>query len=60
MAKNTGKGHRAGFVNDRSQTYNAKTGQYLKRDKTTGRFISASNNKYKGVKEEKKSNANKR
>lgn len=56
MAGNTNNGHRVGAVKERSQVYNPKTEQYVKRDTTTGRFISASNNKYKGVKDEKKSN----
>jgi hypothetical protein len=37
----------------RSQTFNTKTKQYVKRDTTTGKFIAASDNKYKGVKLEK-------
>jgi hypothetical protein len=53
MAKNTGSNTRVGAVKDRSQVYNEKTGQYVKRDATTGKFISASDNKYKGVKIEK-------
>ena len=53
MAGNTNQGHRKGAVKDRSQTYNPKTEQFIKRDTTTGKFISASDNKYKGVKTEK-------
>lgn len=53
MAGNTNEGHRKGAVRDRSQTYNPKTEQFIKRDTTTGKFISTSNNKYKGVKTEK-------
>lgn len=53
MAKNTNEGHRKGAVKERSQVFNPKTEQYVKRDNKTGQFISASNNKYKGVKEEK-------
>jgi hypothetical protein len=33
MAKNTGKGYRQGAVGKRSQTYNPKTDQYVKRDR---------------------------
>ena len=54
MAGNTNNGHRIGAVKERSQFFNPKTEQYVKRDTTTGSFISASNNKYKGVKYEKK------
>lgn len=54
MAGNTNNGHRIGAIKERSQVFNPKTEQYVKRDTTTGRFISASNNKYKGVKDEKK------
>lgn len=41
MAKNgkVGDGHRVGAVRDRSQTYNPKTGQWVKRDSDTGRFM---------------------
>lgn len=53
MAGNTNQGHRKGAVKDRSQIYNPKTEQFIKRDTTTGKFISTSSNKYKGVKTEK-------
>jgi hypothetical protein len=39
MAKNTGKGYRQGAIRDRSQTYNPVTGQWVKRDDTTGQFL---------------------
>jgi 2-cysteine adaptor domain len=39
MAKNTGKGYRQGAIRDRSQTYNPVTGQWIKRDGTTGQFL---------------------
>lgn len=52
MAKNTDEGYRKGSVKDRSQTYNPKTEQYVKRDTKTGKFMAASNNKYKGVTKE--------
>ena len=54
MAGNTGNGQRAGAVRDRTQVFNEKTGKYIKRDTVTGRFISSSDTKYKGVKEEKR------
>jgi hypothetical protein len=41
IAKNppTGDNRRIGAVKDRSQTYNPKTDQWVKRDTTTGRFM---------------------
>ena len=41
MATNSpyGDGHRNGAVRKRSQVYNPKTEQWVKRDKDTGRFI---------------------
>lgn len=51
MGKNTGKGHRIGSVNDRTQ-FNHNN-QWYKRDTETGRIISSSENKYKGTAEEK-------
>ena len=53
MAKNTKEGHRIGAVKERSQVYNNKTDQYIKRDTTTGKFVSSSSNKYKGIELEK-------
>ena len=53
MAGNTKEGFRKGSVRDRSQTYNPKTEQFIKRDTTTGRFIAASDTKFKGVRKEK-------
>ena len=52
MAKNTGDNHRKGATKNRSQTYNAKTKQYIKRDAKTGRFMSSKGTAYKGVKKE--------
>lgn len=54
MGKNTNDGYRVGAVKERSQTYNPKTEQYIKRDTKTGRFIATSDNKFKGVKLENK------
>lgn len=39
MAKNTGKSYRRGAVDNRSQTYNPVTEQWVKRDAQTGQFI---------------------
>jgi hypothetical protein len=52
MAKNTGQNTRKGAVIGRSQTYNEKTKQYIKRDNTTGQFVSSKETPYKGVKKE--------
>ena len=54
MAKNTDNNTRKGAVKDRSQVLNPKTKLYVKRDKTTGKFISAKATPYKGVRKEKK------
>ena len=50
-----GDGHRKGAVRDRSQTYNTKTEQYVKRDGDTGRFMDVKQDgeKFKGVRREK-------
>lgn len=57
MAKNKpyGDGHRKGQVTGRSQTFNPKTGHYVKRDTETGRFIDqkADDKPFKGVRKEK-------
>jgi len=54
MAKNTGNGHRNGAVKDRSQTYNPKTEQWVKRD-DSGKFIDVKKDgtPFKGVTKEK-------
>ncbi|GHT60357.1 hypothetical protein AGMMS50239_09200 [Bacteroidia bacterium] len=41
MARNgkVGDGHRNGAVRGRTQTYNPKTGTFVKRDSGTGRFM---------------------
>ncbi len=49
MGKNTNDGYRVGAVKDRSQFYNSKTNQYVKRDTTTGQIIATSDKKFKGV-----------
>ena len=57
MATNppSGDGHRNGMVRQRSQTYNSKTQQYVKRDTITGRFIDVKQDgtPFKGVRKEK-------
>ena len=57
MATNppTGDGRRKGAVRQRSQTHNPKTGTWVKRDTTTGRFmdIKSDNKPFKGVRKEK-------
>ena len=52
MGKNTGKSYRKGAQTDRSQTFNGKTGQYIKRDTKTGKFLSSKTTPYKGVSKE--------
>jgi len=51
MAINTNNNYRAGPVKNRSQCYNQKTGQFVKRDET-GKFISSKETPYKGVAKE--------
>lgn len=57
MAKNgkTGDGHRNGAVRDRSQVYNPKTEQWVKRDTETGRFMDGKKDgqPFKGVRKER-------
>ena len=49
-----GDGHRIGAVRQRSQTYNPKTGQWVKRDSETGRFMDVKQDgtPFKGVRKE--------
>lgn len=53
--KPTGDNARVGAVRRRSQTFNGKTGLYVKRDRETGRFldVKTSGGKFKGVRKEK-------
>lgn len=58
MAKNNppGDGHRVGAVRNRSQTQ-MPSGNYVKRDKSTGRFMdvkTTDKTPFKGVRREKK------
>jgi len=53
MAKNTGNNFRKGAVKERSQIYNPKNDCYIKRDTTTGKFISCKKEEpYKGITKE--------
>ena len=57
MAKNSpvGDGHRIGAVKGRSQVFNPKTQQYVKRDADTGCFMDVKQDgtPFKGVRKEK-------
>ena len=57
MATNppAGDGHRNGAVSRRSQTFNPKTKQWVKRDADTGRFMDVKQDgtPFKGVRKEK-------
>ncbi len=53
MAKNTGNGHRKGIVSNRTQTYNSKTKQFVKRDSSTGKFLSCKDEPFKNIRKEK-------
>ncbi len=56
MATNTGNGHRKGAIKGKSQTFNPTTGQYVKRDASTGRFEATKKDgtPFKGVVKEKR------
>ena len=57
MATNppAGDGHRNGAVRKRSQTYNPKTGLWVKRNKNNGQFMDnkMDGSPFKGVRKEK-------
>lgn len=55
MARNTGTGTRKGAVTGRSQVYNPTTGNYVKRDTATGKFLDVKSDgtPFKGVRKEK-------
>ncbi len=57
MATNSGNNSRKGSVKDRSQVFNPSTGNYIKRDTTTGRFIDVKSDgkPFKGVRKESNS-----
>jgi hypothetical protein len=50
-----GDGHRNGQVRERSQTFNPRTEQFVKRDTNTGRFmdVKSDGTPWKGVRKEK-------
>lgn len=52
--KPSGDGHRNGAVRDRSQTFNPKTDNWVKRDTDTGRFmdVKQDHKPFKGVRKE--------
>jgi len=54
MAKNTGNNYRHGAVTRRTQTHNTKSGTWVKRDSSTGRFmdVKSGGNPFKGVTKE--------
>jgi hypothetical protein len=49
MGKNTGEGYRQGQLTDRKQIFNQKTGQFIKIDTSTGKFMSSKDTPYKGI-----------
>ena len=51
----SGEAHRNGAVKGRSQTFNPKTEQWVKRDSETGRFMDVKKDgtPFKGVRKEK-------
>ncbi len=55
MATNTGKGSRVGSVTNRTQVQNTKTGDFVKRNTSTGRFmdVKSGGTAFKGVAHEK-------
>jgi|TARA_Y100000813_G_C23981797_1_gene266886 hypothetical protein len=53
MGKNTGDGFRQGQQKDRKQIFNQKTGQYIKIDTETGKFMSSKETPFKGVRMKK-------
>lgn len=54
MATNSGKNSRIGAVTGRTQVFNPSTGNYVKRDSQSGRFIEVKSNgkPFKGVTKE--------
>jgi len=57
MAKNgkAGDGHRNGAVKERTQTFNPKTNNWIKRDANSGQFMDgkADSKPFKGITKEK-------
>jgi hypothetical protein len=54
MAKNTGTGTRVGVITNRTQTYNNKTKQFIKRDAGTGKFLATKDQPFKNVRKDPK------
>jgi hypothetical protein len=54
MARNTGNNSRKGAVKERSQVYNPATGNFIKRDSTTGKFMEVKKDgtPFKGIRKE--------
>lgn len=55
MAKNTGRDYRQGEVRGRSQVRNTRTGDFVKRDTSSGRFmdVKEGGKPFKGVRKER-------
>ena len=51
MGKNTGNGYRVGSVINRTQTFNPKTEQFIKRDET-GKFVACKDTPFKNIRKE--------
>lgn len=56
MGRNSGKGHRIGVVLDRTQLYNSKTDQYIKRGEN-GQFLSTKSTPFKNIRKEESASA---
>jgi len=54
MATNSGKDSRKGAIKGRTQVFNPSTGNYVKRDTSTGKFIDVKSDgkPFKGVRKE--------
>ena len=57
MGRNTGNGKRIGNVKERTQTYNPKTNQFVKRDTATGRIIGTKSTPFKSVRKDARAKA---
>ncbi len=55
MAKNTGENYRLGSVKDRTQVLNPRTGLFVKRESSTGKFtaVKTGGSPFKGVAHER-------
>jgi len=54
MGKNNGNGTRTGAIKGRVQTYNDRTGQFVKRDSETGKIMGAKDTPYKSVRKDER------